>query len=79
MRYSRKRTALLMPWHDTEENSWKNDELQKNIDKMFPVKSRRRPAIVRPFFRWTRCAIPWMSRWWRFATASLNWKRARSL
>ena len=33
-------TALLMPWHDTEETSWKSEKLQKNIDLVFPVKSR---------------------------------------
>ena len=39
-------TALLMPWHDTEENSWKNEKLQKSIDQVFPVKSRT-PACYR--------------------------------
>ena len=39
-------TALLMPWQDTAENSWKNEMLQKNIDQVFPVKSRT-PACYR--------------------------------
>jgi FxsC-like protein len=33
-------TALLMPWDEVQQSPWKNEKLQKSIDRVFPVKSR---------------------------------------
>ena len=39
-------TALLMPWDESQQSLWRNEKLQKNIEQIFPIKSRT-PACYR--------------------------------